>query len=77
MAGTITIAPIRHDPIDTRTRYPKNLIDINPEKISAENPAITLNALIIMLLPMVFKAELVASGYVRPFLICRLKHQIY
>jgi len=36
-----------------RVRYPKNLMDRNPEIKVAENPAITLNALITMLRPVV------------------------
>jgi hypothetical protein len=53
IAGISTSAPTRHDPIDMITRYPKNLIDMNPENIRGEKPAITLHALMIMLLPMV------------------------
>lgn len=52
-AGMTIIAQRRHEPIDSITRYPKYLIDRNPEINVAENPAITLMALITILLPVV------------------------
>jgi hypothetical protein len=58
----ITRAPIRHDPMEISTRYPKKRIEVNPENISAPNPAITLKAFIIILRPIVLIAAEVASG---------------
>ncbi|NMC41020.1 MAG: hypothetical protein GYA43_07595 [Bacteroidales bacterium] len=48
-AGIVRSAPARHDAIEITTRYPKNLIEVKPEKISAENPAITVRAFVIIL----------------------------
>ncbi len=58
----IIIAPIRQAPIEINTRYPKNLIEVNPENISAEKPAITVKAFIKILLPIVPSAFVVASA---------------
>ena len=49
---------------------------MNPENINAENPEITLNALIIMLRPIVARVLTVASSWVKPFLSSMLKHHI-
>jgi hypothetical protein len=76
-AGITISAPARHDAMEIIARYPKNLIDVNPEKIRAEKPAITLRALIIILRPIVLIAISVALEYDIPELICRLKHQMY
>jgi hypothetical protein len=70
-------APARHDPIEISTRYPKNRIDVNPERIRTENPAITVKALIIMLLPIVPIADFVDSSYDSPFFSSELRHHIY
>ena len=75
--GTIINAPIRQVPIDITTRYPKNRIEVNPENIRAENPAITLIALIIILLPIVVTAADVASLKSIPCLIALLKLHMY
>jgi hypothetical protein len=76
-AGIMRMAPIRQAPIEISTRYPKNLIEVNPDSISTENPAMTLTALIIMLLPIVFIAAIVASEWDKPFLKFELKHHTY
>ncbi len=50
---------------------------MKPESIRGEKPAITVLALMIMLLPIVAMDVLVDSSYDNPFLIWILKHQIY
>jgi hypothetical protein len=52
-AGMTIMAQRRHEPIDSRTRYPKYLIERNPDMNVAEKPAITLMALMTILLPVV------------------------
>lgn len=69
MAGTRTSAPNRQEPIDISVRYPKNLIDVKPESIRGEKPAITVVAFIIMLRPIVAMVVLVDSSWDKPFLI--------
>ncbi len=52
-------------------------MDVKPESISGEKPAITVLAFMIMLRPIVAMDVLVDSSYDNPFLNWILKHQIY
>ena len=69
IAGTRTSAPRRHDPIDISVRYPKNRIEVKPESIRGEKPAITVLAFMIMLRPIVAMVVFVDSSCDNPFLI--------
>ena len=62
IAGINIIAPNRHVLIDTITRAPKKRNEVKPENNKTENPAITLNAFMIILLPMIFIEVLVESS---------------
>lgn len=77
IAGISTRAPKRHEPMEIITRYPKNLIDINPENTRGKNPAITVKAFIMMLRPIMVSAALVDSSYDRPCLLWLWKDHIY
>lgn len=65
-AGITIIAQSRHEPMESNTRYPKYLIERNPEINVAEKPAITLNALITMLLPVVRYVMAIAAAWFSP-----------
>ena len=66
-AGITIMAYKRQEPMASSVRYPKNLIDRNPEMKVAENPAITLSPFMTILLPVVLYVAATASGRVLPF----------
>ena len=52
-AGITIMAYRRQEPMARSVRYPKNLIERNPDRKVAENPAITLSPFMTMLRPVV------------------------
>ena len=65
-AGITIIAQSRHEPMESNTRYPKYLIERNPEINVAEKPAMTLRPLITMLLPVVRYVMTIAAAWLSP-----------